>query len=278
MIYQYTSIDSVIAKIIRNTRVQDTSYLFDMREWIPEAMGLMKTKYALSTRYEDVTIDYHKGKMPCDLHHIKAVEYLGVRLPEGNSSKHAATTQQLGLESGLPKNESTMELVITAGTPYIEQTIDSPEVLATASTSRWVSLFSDSLAAANEKREHAFHYYQPEMGYINTSFADGIVRVHYAAIPLDASGLPLIPDNEDYKQALYYYVRAMMIGAGYKDLAFNEDVLMQRFEGHAARAIGQIRYPSVDAMQTRVNNMVRFIPQENYFENFFRTDGPEGNY
>ena len=261
MIYQHDSIQTVIARVIRNTRIQDTSYLFDMNEWIPEAMGIMRTKYELSTKYQDININFHKGKLPCDLHHIKAVEWEYGRLREGNSSKDITTSQNNNIAQSYNIQVSTLSKMITP-----------------TGNLMWTSAFTPQLYEGTLGLSyHKTAYYQVEMGYISTSFADSLIRVHYAAVPCDEQGLPLIPDNEEYKQALYYYIRAMMIGAGYVDTVFNEQELTARFEMHAARAISQIRYPSVDIMEQRVNNHVRFVPQANYFDNFFRTSGREGN-
>jgi hypothetical protein len=94
---------------------------------------------------------------------------------------------------------------------------------------------------------------------------------------VDADGLPLIPDNENYKQALYWYVRAMMIGSGYPDKQFTYEQCIQQHEHYAARAMGEITYPSPDDMENIKNTLVRFIPPPNYWENFFRTDA-EGFY
>lgn len=220
MIYQSVSIKPVIARVIRNTRTQDSSYTFDMNEWIPEAMGYMKTQVALSSKYKDIEIDFHKGILPCSLHTLIAVSYQGCRLPEGNKTR-----------------------------AY------------------------DSINLPN----HRTASYNVEMGFITTSFSSGSVRLYYDAQPTDDDGLPLIPDNEDYKEALYYYCRAKMIGTGYKDTVFNEERLMERFEKHAARAVAQITYPSLESMERKVTAMVRFLPQENYYEGFFDVS-PEGGY
>jgi hypothetical protein len=113
------------------------------------------------------------------------------------------------------------------------------------------------------------------MDWLNTSIKDGEVRLYYYALPVDFNGLPLIPDNEDYKQALYYYVRAMMLGSGYEDKMFSYEQLMQHFEIHAARARNQIRYPSTDMKEQQIKTQVRFIPPANYWENFFGVNGAE---
>lgn len=253
MIYQSCSIDEVIGRIIRNTRVQDTTYIIDMHEWIPEAMDLMRTQQQYSPSYEDVHIKFHKGKLPCGLVYIEAVEWCGVRLPYGNSVKNIKTSQQIG-------QSSTPDVFISV--PYKEQLPDGNYI------------YTSDIIAAQSLPESKDHYYQTELGRILTSFECGTVRIHFVCTPTDSRGLPLIPDHGDYKEALYWYNRAKMIESGFNDKIMRWEQCMERFEKHAAIAVTDIEYPSLDQMQHRVNTGVRFIPPEDYFENFFRiTEG-----
>jgi len=91
MIHRSSSIQEVIGRVIRNTRIQDSSYIIDMQEWIPEAMGYMRTRMEQIELFDDVTIHFHKGKLPCGLIDLAAVEYCGTRLKYSNTVKHYQT-------------------------------------------------------------------------------------------------------------------------------------------------------------------------------------------
>lgn len=249
MIHKSCSIQEVIGRIIRNTRIQDSSYITDMYEWIPEAMDLMRTKMELTYSYKDVEVDFHKGKMPCGLIHIMAVEYYGMRLKYGNTPKHYKT------EPVIDKTISNVDLFTS-----VVKTQDIPN-----GNYIWTS----DIKSVNNLKQSIDIYYQIEMDYINTSFCDGMIRLHYLSQPMDCDGFPLIPDNGNYKEALYYYVRSKMIGCGYKDTAFNEQELMQRFELYASRAMAQIRYPSVDVVHERIAKLTKYVLPENYWEHYF---------
>ena len=273
MIHTTVSIQEVIARVIRNTRIQDTSYIQDMNEWIPEAMGYMRTRMELKYSWADIEIEFHKGKLPCGLIHIMAVEHNGYRLKYSNTIKHYATGHDMRHNHQGAENQPSVfvsSIYTQNQAPYtgFENHIWKSDLKS----------FSETIKDALCCDIHPTEYYQIEMDYINTSMADTIVRIHYLSQPVDKDGFPLIPDNENYKEALYYYVRAKMIGCGYKDNVFSEEQLLQRFEMYAARAMGQIRYPSTDVMQSRIDSMVRFIPPANYWENYFRTDYPEKIY
>lgn len=271
------SMNTVIARIIRNTRVQDTSYLIDMLEWIPEAMGLMQTTTELRYEFKDVKIVFHKGVMPCDMVRLLAVEYRGHRLKTTNTEKNFRTGHHITGDTTNNHHDAELidqRLFSSIVTPQSQGVYGRPEDII------WKT---DLIPAENIQDvmcmdESPSDCYQTEPGYITTSMRDAIVRLHYKALPLDADGLPMIPDDEDYKEAICCFVRARMIGAGYDDKVFNYRELMQAFEIHAARAMGKLTMPSPDEMDARIDAMVRFIPPTNYWENFFRTDHGEKIY
>ena len=356
MIYKSTSIKEVIGRVIRNTRLQDSAFIQDMGEWIPEAMGYMRTKVVLSPAWKDVTIDFHKGKLPCGLRTLTAVSYKGCRLrynagvqaygarsqsvtepayvsqpasvvsletvgtkifsanATGNiyaldylvasDSSHIEVTSLINratlsqdisdMQSDLNSlgvgtflcswandvlNISVTDSTIT-GIAYHRVTLDSEVLLMNLSVNDTVeSVYQSTLlnnVTAIMNQPYCNHTYYTELDYINTSICDGVVRLFYKTIPLDEFGFPLIPDNEDYKEALYWYVRTKLIGAGYRDTVFKFTDCEERFNVHATRAIGQIKYPSVDQVETSLEISTRLILPDNYFETFFANPGKEG--
>jgi len=268
MIYTSTGIKEVIGRVIRNTRIQDSSYISDMVEWIPEAMGLMQTKMELKPAYEDIRVNFHMGKLPCNLRWITAVEWNGCRIPENNSARSAASISRRRIDAALGTAEGFITVPTKWDTPTGNQMYDTALV-------QFSSLCADSCGRLPWNQAV---WYQVEMDYLQFSIADTVVRVHYKGIPLDENGFPLIPDEENYKQALYFYTRKMMIGAGYEDKVYTMLQLDAEFEKYAGRAMGKIRYPSVDSMDMKVDRMTRLIVDPNYFNSFFSGTGPEKFY
>lgn len=270
MLHKSCSIEEVIARIIRNTRIQDSSFILDFNEWIPEAMNHMKTRYDLKESFADVNVVYHKGKLPCDLVWLEAVEFEGVRLGKSLTAKHHATGHNIHGASDPIVNTPLFSSIITVS--HNQTYFDEDNLMYHSDIQPLEGSTLDPECVQQPSK-----YYDIEMDYIVTSFSKGTVRLHYRARPSDQNGLPLIPDNENYKEAIYNYVRAKMQGAGYKDTVYREEELMRRFEMYAARAIGEITYPTPDEAEASMN-MVRFIPPANYWENFFRVDNPERVY
>ncbi len=253
MIYNSTSIKEVMGRVVRNTRVADSSYLHSAKEWIPEAMGYMRTRQALQTRWVFIPIEFHKGRLPCGMVGKPAVlDMNGCRMSWYNGQDIV----------GLPANSITLPARPDPQQSAFLTNIVSRETFEDNITFQSILTQISTMPASR-------HRYYTEMDYINTDICDGKVLLIYQRIPLDSEGLPLIPDNENYKQALYWYVRAGMIGAGWKDTVFSVTDCEKRFETYAARAIGEIKYPSVDQKQHAVDTLTNLILPVDAWENFF---------
>lgn len=244
-----------------------------MNEWIPEAMGMMQTKAPLSYKYADVKIDFHKGKMPCGLYSLVAVEYEGKRLPYSSTVKHYATGHVINDKNAQSDASTATTFTSVIHTNPNDTYFDQNNIMWSSSLEPATN--PDTITCADR---HPSHWYNTELDWMTTSIIEGTIRLHYYSLPLDENGVPLIPDNENYKEALYLYVRAKMIGAGYKDEAYKEPDLMARFETIARRAINEISYPSLDQKEQQVKSQVRLITPANYYNNFFRVDNHETTY
>lgn len=246
------SIDNMIAKVIRDTRIPDSSYLADMYEWIPEAMRMLKTLIEAPVISVPVNIVNHQGKLPCGLIDLLAVEYQGARLRYYNGIRPGGS---------IPQFMSLDNTGFTAYPTYAD--MPSGPVL--------------DLQYVQAMATHPTAGYQIHLDQISTTFATGVVTIYLRQTPIDAKGLPLIPDHADYKEALYWWTRSKLIQSGYKDPVYNNDdrVPMERWELYAARAISDITYPSVDQKEAQLAMSVRFIPPSDYYDSFFNSDLPE---
>lgn len=255
MILRKTSIQPVIAKIIRDTRIHDSSFLIDMNEWIPEVMEMLGTDDEKSYAFEEVKLNFYKGKMPCGLYNILAIEYNGCRMSYKNGLSMKSTSQN-------PYDQDPQLWISTVG---LKETIPGNYV--------W-----QSSAEAVSRLPMGGHTYSVEMGYINSSLCDATIGVHMDKVTTDENGFPYVPDNANYREAVYYYVRAKMGGAGYNDREFNEATLMQRFDLYAGRALNEITYPSPDQMQSRIKTLNRLMFDEDYWNNMFDSPAEQINY
>jgi len=226
-----------------------------MHEWIPEAMGLLRTNVELVPAYKSVKISYHVGELPCGLLDLEAVEYCGFRL-----------RYYTGVRA--PQKLPTSETTVSENWTTEATTTDMPSGPV---------LDLKVVQAAALDPSNAYRIY---LGHIQTTFADGEVTLYYKHYLTDDRGLPLIPDHGDYKEALYWWVRAKMIQSGWDDPVYGHDdrISMERFEKYAARAISDITYPSVDQKGAALVGSLHFVPPVDYYDSFFHTQLPEPPY
>ena len=260
MNYNLDSIDTVVAKILRNTGVKDSHYIQDILEWIAEGVDLLKTNAELISDVAEEEVIFHKCWVPCGCRYIKAIEYNGRRLPYNNSSRDL---RECAINT-LPA--SSFENTFTTF-PTVNPTVDGNYTWNSKATQDNIPAESDPTAS-----------YQLDGNSILTSFPAGKIKIHYKRIALDKNGMPLIPSNGDYKEALYFFVRGRMAGAGFEDKVYSIRELHDLFELHAGRAIADVEYPTPDQVETSVNATTRLIPIRDYWNNFFNTPFGEEQY
>lgn len=262
MIVQWTSIKPLIARVVRNTPNVDADTLTDLPEWLAEGIGKLKTHYQLELECETVDVKFHLCMLPCKAEAIAAVTYCGQRLmisdevaPALGSGRHLTAPPLFESIVRMPGGIQSLDETDINNYPFYLSTIGTLENMGVSSS----------------------QFYRPRYNKIETSIETGQLTIYYWTVPHDKEGLPVVPKNEDYHTALYWYCRMMMIGAGYEDPVFRYGDCEQRWELHAGRAIGQITYPTVDEKKRSIINNVSLIPNQYDWETF-GGNGPEGSY
>lgn len=249
------SIKTVIAKVIRDTRLADASYADDMLEWIPSAMGELETTWTLTPSSALVKIRFHKGAWPCGAETLTSVEYNGTRMDYANPDIDIAYARL-----NVPLADTASVFLSKNATGSVTSNIESSDIAE--------SSYNQSTLKAVPNLPLGNFWYRDLPDAIETSLVNGVVRVNFLGIPVDEEGYPLVPDNANYINALYYNCRMKLIEAGYPDSVLKWGECMQLWEKYAGRALGEIRYPSVDRMEAMKRNLVRLLPPTNYYENF----------
>lgn len=118
-----------------------------------------------------------------------------------------------------------------------------------------ITKFNDYNIAQNVAY-HAGHYYTYNEGdYLKFSFEEGTVTIYYFGLPLDCDGLPMIPDDDDYAEALMFYVLNRMILGGYKhplpEMTFQ--TTLELFEHYMCRASNNLSIESIDDAEDFMN-------------------------
>jgi len=267
MSYTTSSIKEIISRIIRNVDNKLPAYYIDsMLEWIPEAVEELRTPFTLDTKSTpnyNCTGEYrtknHVVKLPCGL-----IEILSVQDAYGNRVNRTGMqldiTSVQGLSAGYDSARTTDFYTSTGEITTGNE--DGPSV-------PW--------DGSNIKEYHSCNtptFYDLKMDYLQTSEECMFVKIHYKALPIDEEGYPLIPNQAEYKEALYWYVMKKLIGSGYQHPVIPSSLqgieyCSQQFEKYAARALSEIKMPDQDRMQKLYLSTVRLIPPTNFHEEFF---------
>lgn len=80
MVYNTTSIKSIIAKIYRDFKPNNSSWVGDAIEWTGEAIQAIGSFQGFVEQGTYVKIIDYRGKLPCDIEYLLGVEYNGKRL------------------------------------------------------------------------------------------------------------------------------------------------------------------------------------------------------
>lgn len=252
MVHNSVSSKQVIGDLIRNIRLTDASYVNDLTEWIGEGLQIAFTNYETVPAYEELIVKNHKARLPCGIAYIKAVEYRGSRLRRGSSEA------QIGK---VPKNLTTLNTAVSATyTLEMEQTILNLE-------SNRIS--GQDLIPFPENQELTAYYFLV-LDYIQTSFCDGCIKLHYAKYPVDDEGYPMIPDNANYKRGLFWHLMSCIVMAGYEPInkEFTYSYCLNMFETYSIRGINEIKYWDIDQAEKTKEATVRLVLPYSYYTDF----------
>ena len=261
--YTATSIKVVIAKVIRNCGGRLPGHLLeDLLEWIPEAVDQLETPFSLmktsSPDYGnsgELITNNHVVHLPCGLVNLLSVE-------DQYGNRIHRTGQQTDITSGSALGGNSYDAART--TDFVTYT-DS--ILNT------VPWDGSNIKQAPETGQVPATY-DIKFNHLQTSEECMFVKIHYEALPVDKEGYPLILDEVNYREALYWWVMSKLIGQGLVHPVIpatlqGVEYCVEKFEFYGSRALGKLKMPDQDRMARLHNSTVRLIPPTHFYEDFF---------
>lgn len=224
-------------------KLSSMDWIMDGFEWMGDAIQAIGTSAPLVKKIEDLTIESHRAKIPCDLSVLFFVEYKGRQLRMGGDFTGY----------GLVDKERT--------TKIYSNTLSAEGGL----------IYYDGSPADFEKVLELVDndYYLLNPNYVQTSFESGTIRLHYAAFPLDKNQYPLIPDDFYYRKALEWYLISQLLLSGYKHPELNWQLADQKWEEFLPRAQNSMKFPDIGRMDRFKNMWQRLIPPTKLPADFF---------
>lgn len=114
----------------------------------------------------------------------------------------------------------------------------------------------------------ATNYYDITSNHIITAEEECLVKIHYIGFPIDNEGMPLIIDDYNYKEAVFWYIVTQMLISGYVVPSLNWKDANALFERHRDIAANNVKMPSIDGMERLVNTMTRIADFRSQYQNF----------
>lgn len=254
MNYRSVSAKSVIAKVYRDLKPNTDNWVGDAVEWIGEALEYIGTYTGLIKKAREFTVANHRTLIPCELVDIIQVEYNGRALPYGSDVT--------GYD--LPNASRTTTMSPSSGQPGV--TTSATYETTTDFLSNFTPIAQRKTSAS---RYPTADYYVLNPDYLQTSFEEGTVKIHYTAYPVCDDGYPKIPDNIYYKQALEWYILRQMLMGGYVHPIFKWETADAKWGEYCLKAQNDGMFPSIDKMESFKNMWVRMVPNINAHSDFF---------
>jgi len=250
----YTTLDRILERV--NSDYGFIINRYEAAEWLWSIMGKLGIPAALESKYKDDSVVDYRTELPIDCYKLEGIRdaKTGQALDKSVNLFHRANKSSTG--------------TATTTTTYFE----GPTVVVDARThddqaSTFVSSSTNTALSALEQM-----VYQEFGGNIHYGYKSGTVQIHYKAFPIEEDGMPKIPDDPQY-------VDAMLLGILVKHLTklmFKGQIsnqILEKYEREymfaAGAAIGKSKMPDIDEMESIKKMMQRLIPiQSQHINNF----------
>jgi hypothetical protein len=251
MIYNYVSVKKVIAKVFADLDLEEKPHrISDMVEWAGESLkkiGAFPAMITRTTGKEDLPlllVTNYQAKLPADLYTVNQVAY---------SVKPTGPYYPMRYATGsYSSNHPTKGTVSTT----TQNTPDSEK---------------DTIFSLD-------YSYIVVGGYIKTNIKDGYLLISYQAIPTDTDKYPMIPDDESFFEAIYWYINMKLTYPEWKNGHVRDAVYYDcksSWNYYRKQAYGNAMMPNPDQLESIKNTWIRLIPEINAHDTFYSTLGEQ---
>lgn len=236
------SVKNIIAKVYQDLRLKDETDIGSIIEWCAEILGKIGAYSQLEVRTDvPIEIRNYKAEIPCDLVYLDEVGYKGYQLDKSPSDR-------------LPKKTT-------------------PPYYTTPRAVNQYKIENINFAFGQSYRFPSGDSFIMENGWFKTTFKEGKLKITYRSTGLDDEGFPLVPDDESYRDACFWYCTAklMYIKAIEEDRYkwFYQDA-ETKWRYYVTQAGANAIMPDQFTLENIKRNYIRMIPKLNDYRNFYQ--------
>lgn len=295
------SSNSIISKVIADLDLKESDIrITDMKEYIMEGILKIGAIQQYEHKVAILPIECHQVALPCDLYKLGQVAFSfcngGGWLPmrKATSSFGVFHDRECSNEPCMLIPDTTMFPLVknmfnlNTDREALDKLNEDTNLRQTLSIllNQWtvgtvngkfvpgVVDHRDGTMFSNELQ------YTTKPGYINTCMPRGFVKISYYAIYTDEDSMPMIPDLESYKEAIYWYVTMkLMYPKKLKGQISQGDYydIRNSYNFYRKQAYAEAMMPTVDDLETISNIYTKLYPEINDHNIFFSTSGDEQN-
>jgi len=290
MIYKITSVKRVIAKVFTDLNLAEGDHrVSDMVEYAGEAVKKIGAFPTLLTKVTGkgglplLELSNYQVRLPSDLTAINQVAYSST----ASGPFYPMVYGSGSFDHGVPTEDSATVLTTVTDSALVALAMDLyNESYATAlarintdqiSRAQLEALLTSS-GTSNVTRDDtsgsADYTYVVTPGYIKTALKTGYLMLSYQAVPVDSDGYPMIPDDESFEEAIYWYINMKLTYPDWKMGRIRDAVYYDArnsWNFYRKQAYAHAMMPNVDQLESIKNAWLRLVPEINEHSNGFST-------
>lgn len=293
MVYRYTSVKTVIAKVLADLDIQEENFrLADCLEWISEALEKIGSfpQFIIRTTGRDdlplLELSNYQTELPFDFHTPIQLSYSSstdgpfypMRCATGSFEHNPVINDNSTLNSNIEDTLPTTSLVVLAMQLY---DLSYAGALALVNTdlekkTYLSSLLSTSSSTVSTTEATTDYIYVIRGGYIKTNTETGYIMLSYQAIPTDLEGYPLIPDTVSFREALYWYVNMKLTYPKWKSGQVRDAIYYdarRSWNYYCKQAFGDATMPDRGQLEAIKSSWLRLIPNVHEIDTDFSNLG-----
>ncbi|MFA5397251.1 MAG: hypothetical protein WC346_14670 [Methanogenium sp.] len=293
MLYKYISSKRIISKVLTDLDLgEENIRITDLLEWIGESLlkvGSFPQFIIRTTGREDLPvleISNYQSELPYDFHSLIQVSYSTSASGPFYPMRYATGSYDYNPEvndvtdTGVEDITSTSNLVTLCMQLYNLSYADALVKVNTEVNTREVlnSLLTSTSTSISDITDSTDYTYTIRGGYIKTNQSTGYLQLSYQAIPTDIEGYPLIPDNESYVEALYWYCVMKLyypkwVTGTIRDAVYYD--ARRSWNYYRKQAYGEAMMPDKGQLESIKNTWLRLIPNINEYDTSFSNLGQQ---
>ena len=301
MIYKYTSIKRVIAKVFTDLNLQEgTHRISDMIEWASEALEKIGAfpyfvnKVTGMDGNQVLTVSNYQTALPHDFHNVIQMSFSPDEKGPFYPMRYASGSFDYGkLDNSEVLGTSPTEViwpesnVVTLAMDLYS--LDYATALAKINNepitrNKLTAMLNQmSKSSSVDLKGGPFNTtsdltYIINGSYIKTNQRDGYIMMAYQAVPVDTDGYPLVPDDASFLEALYWYIVMKLYYPEWRQGSIRDAVYYdarRSWNFYCKQAYGSALMPNADQLESIKNDWLRLKPEINQWSTGFSTLGQQ---